>query len=576
MLLLVGFLTNSISSYYVSRANVRETITDSSLPLTSDNIYSVIQRDLLRPTFISSMMANDAFLRDWAISGEQDVGQLQRYLEEIRREYGTVTSFYVSEKSRNYYYWDGVLKKVDADEPRDIWYFRVREMDQPFEINVDIDMANDDALTVFVNYRVYDYDQNFIGVTGTGLTVNRVNALIEDYESRFNRDIFFVGEDGRIMLSPQESRLANYDNLVEVPGIVDQVSKLLATKDEYKLRYERDGKTYFLNSRWVPELNWFLMVEQSEDELLSPLRNTLMFNVLLALIITIVVSGMCISAISIHQKRLQARNIELVAKNQEIENQKHELERTAAELAEANEALSAMNHEKDEFLGIVAHDLRGPVGNIFGLCDLLKDDLMHGQTRINELLQDMRTCSTQMLELIGDLLDVSSIESFHGPVDLEPCVWNSLAVNVYDRFHVSATAKEIQLDLRLHESADQEVMTRSKWLDICLNNLVNNAIKYSPRGSSISLETSVLADDVFEIRIGDSGPGIPETERDQLFQKFRPLSSRPSGGEHSSGLGLYIVRKMCQRLGATVELESGDLPGCSFVIRHPKHKVSRI
>ncbi|WP_309399285.1 sensor histidine kinase [Cerasicoccus maritimus] len=576
MLLLIGFLTNSISSYYVSRANVRETITESSLPLTSDNIYSVIQRDLLQPTFISSMMANDAFLRDWAISGEQDPDQLRRYLDEIRREYGTVTSFFVSEESRTYYYWGGILKQVDEQEPRDVWYFRVREIDEPFEINVDVDMANNDALTVFVNYRVYDYEQNFIGVTGTGLTVNRVNAMIEDYEARFNREIFFVGADGRIVLSPSNSRLAAFDNVSEIPGLAAQVGGLLATQEECKLSYQRDGKTYFLNSRWVPELHWYLMVEQSEDELLSPLRNTLTFNIFLALVITVIVSGMCISAIGLHQKRLQVRNEELSSKNVEIERQKHELELSAQELADANAALSMVNREKDDFLGIVAHDLRGPLSNIFGLADLMKDGLRGDDTQARELLSDIRKCGKQMLELIGDLLDVSSIESFHGPVELEPCPWNRLAVDVQERFQARAAAKRIELVLHLDKCAEQGILTRSKWMDICLNNLVNNAIKYAPQGSQVTIETAVTPNEEFELRVRDAGPGIPEGERELLFQKFRPLSSRPSGGEHSSGLGLYIVRKMCQRLGATVELEETKGQGCCFVIRHPRYTTTRI
>jgi signal transduction histidine kinase len=575
-LLLVGFLANSISSYYVSRANVRETIIESSLPLTSDNIYSVIQRDLLRPIFISSMMANDAFLRDWTLAGEKDVGQMERYLEEIRREYGTVASFFVSEKTRNYYYWDGILKQVREDEPRDEWYFRVRQMDKPFEINVDPDMANHDALTVFVNYRVYDYAGNFIGAAGTGLTVNHVNTLIEDYEARFHREIFFVEPSGRIVLHPTASGLASYDTLADVPGLADEASLLLHTKEEQKLVYERDGKTFFINSRWVPELNWYLMVEQSEDELLSPHRSALLINILLALVITAVVSGLCLSAINIHHKRLKARHDELALKNREIESQKQELERVADELAQANDALSAMNREKDEFLGIVAHDLRSPLATILGLCALMEDELKDAEGRSLEFLKDIHNCSLHLQELIGDILDISSIESFHGPLDLEPCVWNSLAMEAQGRFKSQAAAKGITLKLHLDLAGEQAVLTRGKWLAICLNNLVNNAIKYSPHGSEVWIETAVLPDGECELRVRDQGPGIADAERGKLFQKFSPLSSQPTGGESSSGLGLYIVRKMCQRLGATVELDEDSSQGCCFVIRHPRHSSRRI
>ncbi len=576
LLLLAGFLANSISSYYVSRAEVRETITESSLPLTSDNIYSVIQRDLLHPIFISSMMANDAFLRDWTLAGEKDVTQMQRYLQEIRREFDTVSSFFISEKSRNYYYSDGILKQVSEDEPRDLWYYRVRQMEQPFEINVDPDMANHDALTVFVNYRVFDYDNNFIGATGTGLTVKRVNALIEHYEKRFNREIFFVNDEGRIVLCPRDSSLSSYEELAEVPGLTGKVDELLHGQEEIKLRYERDGKTYFLNSRWVPELHWYLMVEQSEDELLSPLRHTLALNILLALVITAIVSGMCLSVISLHQKRLKARNAELSAKNAEIQMQKQELENSAQALAEANAALSALNREKDEFLGIIAHDLRSPLGTILGLCLLIEDELANSPGGALEFLKDIQKSSLHMQELIGDLLDISSIESFHGQVDLEPCVWNRLATDVRDRFRAQAAAKEIQLKTRLDAPEGEEVLTRVKWMTICLNNLVNNAIKYSPHGSQVWIETAVAADGAAEVRVRDEGPGISEEEHDRLFQKFSRLSSRPTGGEQSSGLGLYIVHKMCQRLGATVELQADTKKGCCFIIRHPRHSTKRI
>lgn len=183
-LLLTGFLTNSISDYLVARENVRRTITESTLPLTSDNVYSEIQRDLLRPVFIASLMANDTFLRDWAIAGEQDESSVVRYLHEIKIEFSTVTSFFVSEQSRKYYYAHGLLKTVREDEPRDEWYFRVRDMEAPYEINVDPDLANRDEMTIFINYRAKDYAGNFIGATGVGLTVNKVNNLISSYEAK--------------------------------------------------------------------------------------------------------------------------------------------------------------------------------------------------------------------------------------------------------------------------------------------------------------------------------------------------------------------------------------------------------
>ena len=120
VLLIIGFATTSLISYYVSRGSLHNQIITSDLPLTSDNIYSEIQRDLLRPVLISSMMANDTFLRNWILNGEKDVGQITQYLSWIKVKYNTFTSFFISDKTRIYYHAGGILKSIKEDEPRDI------------------------------------------------------------------------------------------------------------------------------------------------------------------------------------------------------------------------------------------------------------------------------------------------------------------------------------------------------------------------------------------------------------------------------------------------------------------------
>ncbi|MDO8990999.1 MAG: GGDEF domain-containing protein, partial [Sideroxyarcus sp.] len=171
IILVIGFLSIGIAAFIVSRDAIRAGIVQQALPLTADNIYSEIQKDLLRPVFVSSMMAQDTFMRDWLIGGERDVSRIRRYLNEVKTKYGTNTSFLVSESSRKYYFESGVLKVVSRGDPRDEWYFRVREMRAPYESNVDLDEANRDQRTVFVNYRVLDYRGNYIGAIGVGLTL---------------------------------------------------------------------------------------------------------------------------------------------------------------------------------------------------------------------------------------------------------------------------------------------------------------------------------------------------------------------------------------------------------------------
>jgi len=303
LLLIAGFLTTSLASYFVSKSSLRSQITKKVLPLTSDNIYSEIQRDLLRPIFISSLMANDTFLRDWVINGENDVTQITRYLKEIQRKYNTFTSFFVSEQSRTYYHADGILKKVSPQEERDKWYFRVQSMTSDYEINVDPDLANKDSMTVFINYRVLDYQNQFIGATGVGLKVSVVKDLIKKYQQSYERNIYFVDKYGTIMIHGSHL-LADKKRMMQIDGI-SSIKKDILSKSIGSFRYKRNGKTIHLNTRYIPEFKWFLLVEQLEEKAIRQLFKALLINLAVCAAITTIVLLLTNLTISSYQKRLK-------------------------------------------------------------------------------------------------------------------------------------------------------------------------------------------------------------------------------------------------------------------------------
>jgi len=293
LVILLGssFLATSLLSYFASRNAIRDSIVNTELPLTSDTVYSEIQKDLVRPVLISSMMARDTFVRDWVVAGEKDPEQMTRYLKEVRDHYGAYTSFFVSNHSLTYYQAKGVLKKIRPDEPRDAWYYRVRDMAEPYEINVDPDLANKDNLTFFINYKVFDYSDNFIGATGVGLTVDAVIKLMDRYQERYQRSVYFVDTFGRLVLTgagggPQGAKIGQI--LRELPGLenlLDQMPKPLSGS----YQYDANGDAHFLNVRYIPELNWYLFVDKREDGALSDIRQSLYVNLLICLAVMMVV-----------------------------------------------------------------------------------------------------------------------------------------------------------------------------------------------------------------------------------------------------------------------------------------------
>lgn len=308
ILLLGGFLATSLVSYYSSRDSIRHNIVNTELPLTSDNIYSEIQKDLIRPTQIASMMSRDTFLRDWVIAGEHDAQPMTRYLREVQEHYGTFTSFFISEKTRVYYQAKGVLKKIDQNEPRDAWYFRVRNMAEPYEISVDPDMANSDRLTFFINFKVFDFQDNFIGVAGVGLTVDAVVKLVDDYQQRYDRSIYFTDRNGYLMLTgadggPMGAKRGQV--LGQVPGMEPLLAKLPQPKSG-NFTYQEHGRGHFLNVRYIPELDWYLFVDKHEEGALAGVRHTLYLNMLICALISAVVLFLVYVATRRYQERIAA------------------------------------------------------------------------------------------------------------------------------------------------------------------------------------------------------------------------------------------------------------------------------
>ena len=310
-LLGAGFLATSFLSYYASRASIRDSIINTELPLTSDTVYSEIQKDLVRPILISSMMSRDTFMRDWVVNGEQDPEKMTRYLNEVMTHYGTYTAFFVSNTSLTYYHAKGVLKQVKATEPRDAWYFRVRDMADPYEINVDPDLANKDNLTFFINYKVYDYNNRFIGVAGVGLTVDAVIKLIDKYQQRYQRSVYFVDNFGRLVLTgaeggPEGARIGRpLSELDSMKDLVSQLPKPHVGSYEYSVQ----GQGHFLNVRFIPELNWYLFVDKREDGALSEIRQSLYLNLLICLIVTLIVLALLNRVIKRYQGKIQTQAI---------------------------------------------------------------------------------------------------------------------------------------------------------------------------------------------------------------------------------------------------------------------------
>lgn len=302
LLVSLGFGVSSWSGYQASRSSIRNSIVETELPLTADNIYSEIRKDLVPPVLVSSTMAQDTYVRDWVIDGECDARRMTRYLREIKERYGAFTAFFVSERTRTYYHVNGPLRQVDLNAPQDSWYARVRAMSDDYEINVDRDSATPDQLTIFINYRMLDFQGRYLGAIGVGLTVDSVMRLIDQYQERFHRKVYFVSpHDGRIVMSGT-GELGRH--IGDIPGLGAVGAEALARPSGVYSYQGADGER-LLHVRAIPELKWHLFVERSADEAYAAIRRALYVNALICVLVTGLVVAVIKVMLDRHHSGLQ-------------------------------------------------------------------------------------------------------------------------------------------------------------------------------------------------------------------------------------------------------------------------------
>ncbi len=303
LVLSIAFIGTTFMSYHVAYDALKRSVVETELPLTGDTIYSQIQADLVRPIFVSSQMANDTFLRDWILSGEVGSDQVARYLAAVREKYGFFTAFYVSDLTRRYYHFSGDIKDVRESDPRDAWFFRVREMSTNHEINVDPNQQQGDTTTIFINYRIFDYDNNFIGATGVGMDLDTMAGIIDRYRSDFSRTVYFASRDGRITLHP-DRQISYNRTLSDMPGLAGITDQIVASEGG-SFEYERDGDTILLNTRYIPELDWILMVEQRESNATAAASRGILTNIVIGMAAIVVTGLILFLAIARFQHRLE-------------------------------------------------------------------------------------------------------------------------------------------------------------------------------------------------------------------------------------------------------------------------------
>jgi nitrogen-specific signal transduction histidine kinase len=236
-----------------------------------------------------------------------------------------------------------------------------------------------------------------------------------------------------------------------------------------------------------------------------------------------------------------------------------QLARQERELAER------ANQAKSDFLAVMSHEMRTPLHGVLGMLELVREQIEHPVA--GGLLQTAQRSTEQLKRIVDDVLDLSRIDA--GQLNLHPQVFELVpALEQVVTLYAPMAARQ-GLDLRLRCASTLPVLAvgdRDRVLQV-IANLLSNAIKFTCAGA-VELEAWPSEDQSLILTVHDSGPGIPESERHRLFERYQQLSVR-SARHSGSGLGLSITRRLVHVLGGEIDYRSRPIPGACFRVRLP-------
>jgi signal transduction histidine kinase len=271
-------------------------------------------------------------------------------------------------------------------------------------------------------------------------------------------------------------------------------------------------------------------------------------------IFTIFVLGLLVLNVRVKGKA----NALLQKQNEKIQHQNQELEERSLKLEE-------LSKEKDNFINVVAHDLKSPLNNITGLSNLIRINgkLSEEQTHYLNLLDQV---SIESKNLVSNLLDINKLELGLFEQHVEEFDVKESIDKIINNYEKSASEKNITL--KKFYAGNISIRNNREFLERILDNLVSNAIKFSPNNKTVTI-TCDYNYQFLAFSVKDEGPGISKKEQKDLFKKFTKLSPRPTGGESSTGLGLAIVKLLVDKLEGEIEVISKEKKGTEIRIKFP-------
>lgn len=264
-------------------------------------------------------------------------------------------------------------------------------------------------------------------------------------------------------------------------------------------------------------------------------------------------------------KKVKERTFKIEEQKNKLSTQTDQLSQTNKKLNWKNDQLTELNQEKNLLMGVVAHDLKAPLGQITMLLDLVASEKDSEQS--NKHFEMINESIAKQNEMITRILDIGSMSKAELHPEMERVNLSAQLTKVVLSFEIVAKKKNIRV---LFENGQEFwALGDENYIIQIFENLISNAIKFSPQGKSILVKIEENHDN-FKISIIDEGPGIGVKDQKILFSPYQKLTAKPTGGESSTGLGLAIAKKYVDAMSGLIWCESKINKGATFIVQFQK------
>ena len=230
--------------------------------------------------------------------------------------------------------------------------------------------------------------------------------------------------------------------------------------------------------------------------------------------------------------------------------------------------LDELMRENQQVLSIVSHDLRSPLNRIFALIQLMQMGAANLTPDQKNYLEKIHLIVADGLSMMRNLVDYRNLEYRTNDVLPETFNLSELILSSVKNFKPVASQKNLEFDAVCEQNLI--VTTDKQCISRVIDNLLSNALKFSPSGKKITVRADTLFINHVKIEVQDEAGGFLPEEKDAVFQKFQKLSIRPTAGESTTGLGLFIAKSMTEKIGGKITCTTTAKIGSVFSVELPK------